>query len=212
MEWVEKSAQMGDTFGGLLSPIIGFISIYFIYKTFKSQNKQLDDQRNQHHISRITDIIYQQIQRIDENLRAQTFDVDRNKEAGTAGLRSVRHSLEKEDREYIHLVNDNTSQLLDYYECVLNSVRIVKISIKEACLTKKNTDELYRLFLLNLSDNTLTNIDKILLVLDSYFTHTQNENNNSAYAEEQFDFRIDRLTWVLTEIAELVKDEVGEIQ
>ena len=45
LEWIEKSGQMGDTFGGLLSPLIGLVSIYFIYKTFNAQREQLDDQR-----------------------------------------------------------------------------------------------------------------------------------------------------------------------
>ena len=40
-----KLGPMGDMFGGLLSPIIGGVSILYIYKTFKAQKKQLKDQK-----------------------------------------------------------------------------------------------------------------------------------------------------------------------
>lgn len=40
-----KIGPIGDTFGGLLSPIIGSVSIYFIYKTFEAQREQLEDQK-----------------------------------------------------------------------------------------------------------------------------------------------------------------------
>ncbi|CAN5627961.1 hypothetical protein BH09BAC4_BH09BAC4_37780 [soil metagenome] len=41
---VTWTGPLGDTFGGLLSPLIGGISIYFIYKTFDAQREQLADQ------------------------------------------------------------------------------------------------------------------------------------------------------------------------
>ena len=42
---VLRTGPLGDTFGGLLSPVIGGISIYFIYMTFKAQRDQLEDQK-----------------------------------------------------------------------------------------------------------------------------------------------------------------------
>ncbi len=39
------TGPLGDTFGGLISPIVGGISVYLIFETFKSQQEQLKDQR-----------------------------------------------------------------------------------------------------------------------------------------------------------------------
>lgn len=41
---VSWTGSLGDTFGGLLSPVIGGVSIYFIYQTFAAQREQLEDQ------------------------------------------------------------------------------------------------------------------------------------------------------------------------
>ena len=33
LEWTKNTGPLGDTFGGLLSPIIGLVSVYFIYES-----------------------------------------------------------------------------------------------------------------------------------------------------------------------------------
>ena len=45
LEWTKNTGPLGDTFGGLLSPIIGLVSVYFIYETFKAQREQLIEQK-----------------------------------------------------------------------------------------------------------------------------------------------------------------------
>lgn len=43
--WQDVTGPIGDTFGGILSPLIGLVSIYFIYETFKAQREQLEEQK-----------------------------------------------------------------------------------------------------------------------------------------------------------------------
>lgn len=44
LEWAQNTGPLGDTFGGLFSPIIGLVSFILVYRTFKAQREQLADQ------------------------------------------------------------------------------------------------------------------------------------------------------------------------
>lgn len=43
---VTYSGPLGDSLGGIFSPLFGIVSVYLLYKAFQLQNDQLVDQRN----------------------------------------------------------------------------------------------------------------------------------------------------------------------
>jgi hypothetical protein len=51
MKWTSFTGPFGDTMGGILSPVVGIVSIYFIYKTFEAQREQLKDQTKANSLS-----------------------------------------------------------------------------------------------------------------------------------------------------------------
>lgn len=199
---VTWTGPLGDTFGGLLSPIIGGISIYFIYQTFKAQREQLKDQREQFDVSRITNIIYLQIQRMDQTLENQTFFPKGGivKVVGVTGvydlnetLRDVFDSeqfardsdgleLKNENLDhYLTIINDNLKPLSHFYGVILNSLKIIDISVDSSNLLKEGSDELKRLFLMNLDGTISSNINKLLWAYNDIITSPQYNSAQHVY-------------------------------
>lgn len=71
---VTITGPLGDTFGGLLSPVIGIISAFLIYETFKAQREQLIDQKDANQIEK-SSIYFSELKQLleDTERQAQTF-------------------------------------------------------------------------------------------------------------------------------------------
>ena len=211
---VTWTGPLGDTFGGLLSPLIGGISIYFIYKTFEAQReqledqkksneetiaiqrkqledqkitnevqrKQLDEQREQYHVNRITDIIYLQLERINESIKAQSFifpDIAQQEAYGFAGLYSFNGLLREQQLNEIYLLDDshtelyklivkNVNQLIGIYESISTAVVIINNLLNDVNLNATQTHDLKSLLVLNMGNSIRDNMDYLNKYIEFY--------------------------------------------
>ncbi len=181
------TGPIGDTFGGLFSPVIGTFSLIYIYKTFTEQRAQLNEQRGQYTINRITDIIYRQLDRVNESVKSQSFLFNNtNHEEGYRGLNSINKVMEeninflradnaiknlrREDviKTVSSVLDGNLAQLTEIHDNVSNAVEIVDNLIKDASLNSNQNNELRNLLVLNLNDSIRRNVINIISFFEVY--------------------------------------------
>lgn len=197
----DSTGPVGDTFGGIFSPVIGIVSVYFIYETFKAQREQLEDQkninevqrkyieeqRNQYQLSGITETIYLQLSRIDESIKAGSFvflGPPREEVKGYNGLYLLTESIKQEnknlenilaDLQAIHtLFNSNISQLMEIYDRVSIAVVVINNLLSDYHFDPSQKVNLSRLIILNLGESFRDNVNQVSKFIDWYSTTYEN--------------------------------------
>lgn len=135
LKWTKNTGTLGDTFGGLLSPIIGLVSIYFIYKTFKAQREQLKDQKktNRATMSSVRlSTLMDDLKRIQGKFNGITYTNHINK-----GMNSF---VEFRETKKVHLVehlNENDRFFLNQINHILFEIELIVSNLSsDKILTK----------------------------------------------------------------------------
>lgn len=234
------TGPVGDTFGGIFSPIVGAISIYFIYKTFGAQREQLEDQkrankiqrfhleeqRKQYYVDRITEILYLQHERINESIKSQTFLFTNNGKRegvqGYAGLFSLNETIDQMlvfpelnsaevPEELNKFIVNNIIQLIEIYENIFTAGTIVEKLIKDSKInSEKSYDDLKILLALNLGDIIKNNIIQIKKYMD---VHKRNSSDlDVIYQNEKLIQKLDSLVAGAYTFFENILDSAEAIQ
>ena len=219
------TGPIGDTFGGLLSPVIGIVSIIFIYKTFAAQREQLKDQRivnaeqrEQHHINRITDIAYKQLEKINETVKSQIFSLPEIYESeknaqGYIGIHSFNDKFERLRIDYIYtkdeqltkLIADNLRPLIEMYESLSSSVVIIDNLLTDSALNLSRRNDLRTLLMLNLGDSVRDNVFRL-----NEFMQSRTENYTELNPIWSFDKQVGHLNQLVSITHAFLEDIVSQ--
>lgn len=178
-----KNGQFGDSYGSfnaLLSviTIAGLcLTIYYQVTQLNIQRKEIKDTRAEFHTGRLTDIVYKQLDRIDNEVSQFEIKNQNQKHKGLAGFTFLYYWLNALHRECKNLdnkeaVNKNIEAwniILDNQESILKTLIVINNSIsvfKEVILWGKfsiiEINELKNIFFLNIGQMQLSAMDEIL--------------------------------------------------
>ena len=182
------TGPIGDTLGGLLSPVIGIVSLIYIYNTFK-------EQREQFAANRITDIIYKQFDRINESIKAQLFNLENAQtNTGYNGLYLFNNLIEQkmlflESPETSVLVANNLNQFTEIYETISTAVVIVENLLVDSNFSENKKDDLREILFLNCGTAIRDNIIRLTKYIEIH-----NENQQELDIIWAFNQQVDRLS------------------
>lgn len=182
-----SSAPFGDSFGAINALFAGLAFAGIIYtitaqqremklqrKAMELQRQELQQTRQEFHTTRITNVIYNQIERIDSILAHQSFILWDKKTSylGLDGVMRINNEaetglladLEKEEG-LASLVCKNNISFLQIYKVIDQSTKVVNRSLNEIRTTKttdeqSNTDTL--ILITNLKEIYVINLGEII--------------------------------------------------
>ena len=183
------TGQIGDTIGGITAPIVNLIAALLVYLALNAQTqangfllKQISDQNEQFNINRINEIIYSQLNRIDQIIKHQPITIsDEQKSSGYSGILFLNKFLSSEEEKKAYnsdyqtaidkVIASNLESLGEIYEILSSSVGIIANLIASSGLSDPHKSDLQNTFLLNLNRNLRDNPYKIKRYLLPHHQH-----------------------------------------
>ena len=171
-----KNGQFGDSYGSfnaLLSVItvVGLcLTIYFQITQLNIQRNEIRDTRAEFHNSRLTDIIYKQLDRIDNEISQFEIKYQDQQHKGLAGFTFLYYSLNalyrecknlddikavKENKKALGIILSNEESILKMLIIINNSVAVLKEVIVYGKFSVKEINELKNIFFLNIGQMQL---------------------------------------------------------
>jgi len=191
----EIRGSIGDMFGAVNALFSGFalfgiiFTIYIQRKELGLQRIELADTRSEFQINRVTNVIYNQLKRIEEKLESNPFinptqkSIPRTKfgysfinELYTEKINRLYEEEDKDGRKLYEKTHsdtifeitilENQSKLLRITRVIANSCEIIKKLTNIKSIEISNKKELQSIFFKNIE----TDLIKLIKVLDQYLT------------------------------------------
>ena len=193
-ENLSERALFGDSFGGLNAFVSSLAFGGIIYtillqrRDLKTQRAEINYQRKEFQINRITNIIYHEIQKYNASLEDINLIIDSTEPmtyVGEAGFRELSEKLKTfmnfgnittVDEASTYVIKDKTlftkevkrqisanKEALNYiFNQLYNSVRIINLTLKDENIDTEDKEELKAIFILNLG----TTMNEIIKMFD----------------------------------------------
>jgi hypothetical protein len=211
---MEKSGQTGDFVGGIVGAIWALTGVLLFYATLRLQSKELAENRKHFQMSRLTDIIYKQLDLFNSHLtNFKLKDIERNSNnehmeyIGRSAITILRHRVERvldiekvskekkarqkeafrimvENYAFIELNKDN---LLNIYEELDNHVSVIRAILIKEDIPPSDLNELKSIFFRNVGRDLLNSSNLLGIFLENYlsFKKKQGEKVDDIFSIEQ---------------------------
>lgn len=199
---LDKTGQVGDFIGGLVGSLWAFTGVLLFYlslrlqrKEFILQREELTNQRTEFRINRLTNVIFNQISRIENQINQSIyFNKLIDSKAGISGIYSFNEQLrgtcsfmeageEKIDTQNdLNYISQNTKTLYELLDILSNSTKIInKLIDGSNNLCSKDKTELKFIYTENIGDEVKNMIKYIHTITKNYFFHREKEKQKDDY-------------------------------
>lgn len=190
---LEASGQFGDFTGGVVGTVWSLTGVLLFYATLRLQSKELGENRKHFQMSRLTEIIYKQLDLFNKQLSTFTIlDIEKKangkhkKSKGSAATLIIKHRLEstlhlqEKDAavspgdtarflgENFALIELNKQDLLNIYEDLENHVIVIRAILIKEGIPVADLNELKALFFRNIGRDFLNASDLLYYLIESY--------------------------------------------
>ncbi len=192
----DKVGQLGDFIGGIVGSFWALAGVLLFYAALKSQQKQLKTQieelheqkkelalsREEFQTTRISNIIFKQIERIDNTIKELKFEKIRQGMAGQFGIYHLSESLlqkriyfnnqEDETQKQMTLINlndfvvENEKNIIKVYSIIYDSTVVIAKIVESGKLAEKTKRQLKEVFSNNIASETYDLLSNACAALD----------------------------------------------
>lgn len=198
---LDKTGQVGDFIGGVVGAIWALTGVLLFYAALRLQSKELAENRKHFQMSRLTEIIYKQLDLFNSHiLNLSLKDIERNEEGnhiqykGRSALNLIRKRVEnikvmnkaKDEQEKHNLmiqfmadsfafVELNKNEFESFYEELNNQISVLRSVLIKDDIPPADLNELKSLFLRNIGREFLNASSLLGQFLDWYITYKKNK-------------------------------------
>jgi hypothetical protein len=189
----DKTGQVGDFIGGIVGAIWSLTGVLLFYATLRLQSRELRENRVHFQLSRLTDIIYKQLEMFNKHLDQFTLkDLEsengRHKEYQgrfavvllTRRLEAIRDvgkkASETDDKEAMTIfigenfafIEINKAEFLKIYEELTNQIDTIRAILIKEDIPPIDLNELKGIFFRNIGREFLNSSELLLIIIDWY--------------------------------------------
>lgn len=198
---LQETGQVGDFIGGVVGAIWSLTGVLLFYATLRLQSKELSENRKHFQLSRLTDIVYKQLDYFTSHLNNFTLkDLNRDKDGlhleykGRAAVTLMRKRVEsilevvKEKEENDNqviitfvaqnfaFIELNKNEFQNIFEELSNQVNVIRTVLIKDEIPPIELNELKTLFFRNVGDEFLRASELLGKYLDSYIEYKRKQN------------------------------------
>ena len=199
---LDKTGQVGDFIGGVIGAIWALTGVLLFYATLRLQSRELSENRKHFQISRLTDIIYKQLDLYNNQLSEfQLKDVKRDSSGENIGYKGkAAISLLKERIEFLlnidrdeqdadkkkgamitymaenfAFIDINSKELEGIYEELSNHLDVIRAVLIKEGIPPSDLNELKSIFFRNIGRDFLNSTELFIQFLDQYISFKKNQ-------------------------------------
>ncbi|HCM78097.1 MAG TPA: hypothetical protein DIS90_17060 [Cytophagales bacterium] len=200
---LDKSGQVGDFVGGIVGAIWALTGVLLFYATLRLQSRELAENRKHFQMSRLTDIIYKQLDLFNAQLsNFKLKDIERDDDdkhiehKGRAAISLMRHRVEsilqiekgKKGEQEKHkaalrfmgenfaFIEINKNDLLNIYEELDNHVSVIRAVLIKEDIPPADLNELKSLFFRNIGRDFLNASELLEHFLEWYISFQKKQD------------------------------------
>ncbi|WP_209329956.1 hypothetical protein [Lunatimonas salinarum] len=197
---IDTTGQVGDFIGGVVGAVWSLTGVLLFYATLRLQSRELAENRKHFQMSRLTDIIYKQLDLFNQQLLNFKFkDIERdgngehieykgrtaiallrkrvegiletqNKDISDQEKEKVMYQFMGENFAFIEI---NKKELLNIYEELDNQVSVIRAILIKEDIPPADLNELKSLFFRNIGRDFLNASELLIHLLEWYITHQE---------------------------------------
>ena len=217
---LEKSAQVGDFIGGIVGAIWALTGVLLFYATLRLQSRELAENRKHFQISRLTEIIYKQLDLFNNQLSTfELKDLDKDEDGnnltykGRAAFFILRQRLEsitdiekgKKDEEkrktesYKYLAKNfafieiNQTELQKIYNELDNHVDVIRAVLIKEAIPPFDLNELKSIFFRNVGNDLIKSSELLKFSVEWFIKFKEQQG-------EEFNTLFSPLHWIINHI------------
>lgn len=196
---LDKTGQVGDFIGGVIGSIWALTGVLLFYAALRIQTKELAENRKHFQLSRLTDIIFRQLDLFNSRLapfELKDIEKDENgdhvRHQGRSAILLLRHRMDKfldvehnkelteEEKQQGRLkylaesfgfLEINKKEFKNFYEELSNHVRVIKSILIRDEIPPMELNELKAIFFRNVGIDFLNASEHLQLLLDNYIKY-----------------------------------------
>lgn len=193
---LDKSGEVGDFVGGVVGAIWALTGVLLFYATLRLQSRELAENRKHFQMSRLTEIIYKQLDLFNSQLlNFKLKDIERdiegelNEYKGRAAINQLRKRVEnikeinKESEqgkqkamyqflgESFAFIELNKIELQNIYEELDDQISVIRSILIKEDIPPDDLNELKSLFLRNIGRDFLNSSALLGQLMESYITY-----------------------------------------
>lgn len=191
---LDKTGQVGDFIGGIVGAIWTLTGVLLFYATLRLQSRELKENRIHFQLSRLTDIVYKQLDMFNKQLESfELKDIERDSEGlhkkynGRSAVALLAKRLEAildiqkkidkvDEKEYAKkivgenfaFIEINKKEFLRIYEELGNHIDTVRAILIKEGIPLVDLNELKAIFFRNVGRGFLNSSEILLPILDGY--------------------------------------------
>lgn len=191
---IAETGQVGDFIGGVVGAVWSLTGVLLFYATLRLQSRELSENRKHFQISRLTDIVYKQLDFFIEHLNNfQLKDVNKDKDGfhivykGRAAVRLLKNRMEsilelrnqkEEDADHKAMTNFwaknfafielNKSEFENIFTELSNQVNVIRTILIKDEIPPIDLNELKTLFFRNVGDDFLLAAEMLGHYIEGY--------------------------------------------
>lgn len=196
---LDKTGQVGDFIGGVIGSIWALTGVLLFYAALRIQTKELAENRKHFQLSRLTDIIFKQLDLFNSRLSIfELKDIERDENGdhishqGRSSILLLRHRMDKfldvennkelteEEKQQGRLqylaesfafLEINKKEFRNFYEELSNHVRVIRSILIRDEIPPSELNELKAIFFRNVGVDFLNASQHLQLLLDNYIKY-----------------------------------------
>ena len=190
---MDKTGQVGDFIGGTVGAIWALTGVLLFYATLRLQSKELKENRKHFQMSRLTEIIYRQLDLFNSqllNFKLKDIDHSKSEYVGRLAISLLRKRVEsileihrEEEKpqekqkamsvfmaENFAFIEINKNELFNIYEELENQVGVIRAILIKQDIPAEDLNELKSIFFRNIGRDFLNASELLIHFLDWYIT------------------------------------------
>ena len=227
---LEKTGQVGDFIGGVVGALWSFTGTLLFFIALQLQRTELTEMRKEAQVTRLTDIIYKQLDYFNKHLQEfKLVDIDRDQRTYTGAYATtmLRNKLEsglaidKETNEEIRkdiamkfnadliaLVQKNEESFLNLFDALDSSCDVIRAILFKDTIPPADLNELKALFFKNIHHDLLNSAEYISTILAGYLTLKEQAGEKREHFLDPLE-RLIRTINILTDFRRLIYDKAN---
>jgi len=201
---IEKTGQIGDFIGGLVGSIWSLTGVLLFYATLRLQSREFKENRVYFQLSRLTEIIYKQLEIFNthlDNIQLKDIELDVNgqhkeykgraaillltKRIGAIG--NIQKKLEQENNkealdklmiEHFVFIEINLTEFLNIYEELGSQIDTIRAVLIKEDIPPIDLNELKGIFFKNIGREFLNSSENLLSILNWNTDYKKKKNDS----------------------------------
>lgn len=196
---IEKTGQVGDFVGGIVGSIWSLTGVLLFFATLRLQSREFKENRVHFQLSRLTDVIYRQLEILIKHLdsiQLRGLGNNNNEQLQNLNGRSsvilfakkmdILKSIQQEQQDdatkenfkiLLNLFETNKAELLSIYEELGNHIDTIRAILIKEDIPLIDLNELKGIFFKNIGRDFLNSSENLLSFLDWYIDYKKQTDN-----------------------------------